>query len=444
MRDKAIDIRKVWRSGLMLLAVLMMGVTLAAPAAAKPGQPRTWVATWGVALAGPTGDSGERDPLPHGRARDQTIRMIVRPDIWSDTVRVRFSNAFGDKPLAIGAATIALQEDSGNLLRGTLVQLRFGGAKGTVIPPGGRITSDPVRIGFVNARSRPWLDGRALAVSFAVQGESGQLSVNGSQISAWLSPPGSGDRTADTEDTSFPHAMQMAVVVDMVDALAAPDAIVICALGESVTGGGGTTNSYDLWPNVLARRLRERLGRDRVSVVNMGIGGNTVAMRLPGHFDPVPDRLDRDVLAVTGLTHVVWMQGINDLVWGKASPDVLIAGYRGVIDRLHARGIKVMGGTITSNVWPYQRYQESPLGPDLAKSHGNPDVDARRRQVNAAMRAPGLFDAVADMAGAIEDPETGAMRRETQGGDYIHPNRAGHHAMAGAIDLDFFGKAKGR
>lgn len=53
-------------------------------------------------------------------------------------------------------------------------------------------------------------------------------------------------------------------------------------------------------------------------------------------------RLDCDVLAVPGATHLVVLEGINDI---SSSPtpttDALIAGYRQIIARAHARGLKV-------------------------------------------------------------------------------------------------------
>ena len=73
--------------------------------------------------------------------------------------------------------------------------------------------------------------------------------------------------------------------------------------------------------------------------------------------------LDRDVLGLSGLTHVIWLEGINDLGagYGQAAtaapvfenpvvhtPANIIAGYQNVVGRLHAKGVKVYGATIVS------------------------------------------------------------------------------------------------
>jgi hypothetical protein len=42
--------------------------------------------------------------------------MIVRPDLWGDTIRVRFSNVFGKEALHLGPASVGLQEYSANVI----------------------------------------------------------------------------------------------------------------------------------------------------------------------------------------------------------------------------------------------------------------------------------------------------------------------------------------
>ena len=53
------------------------------------------------------------------------------------------------------------------------------------------------------------------------------------------------------------------------------------------------------------------------------------------------------MLDLSGLTHVIWLEGINDL-GGLHSTDAIIDGYKDVVSRLHAAGVKVYGATITS------------------------------------------------------------------------------------------------
>ena len=108
-------------------------------------------------------------------------------------------------------------------------------------------------------------------------------------------------------------------------------------------------NDNDRWVNALSRRLHNAYG-NRVSIVNEAIGGNRVVNPTVANATSGPaamDRLDRDVLGLSGLTHVIWLEGINDL--GASHPtDAVIAGYKDVVARLHAKGIKVYAGTLTS------------------------------------------------------------------------------------------------
>ena len=78
-------------------------------------------------------------------------------------------------------------------------------------------------------------------------------------------------------------------------------------------------------------------------------------------------------------------------------PEELIAGYRQIIQRSHALGIKVMGATLT---------------PEEGVFGGGPEKDRIRDQVNAWIRTPGNFDAVVDFDAALRDPERPARLRK--------------------------------
>jgi hypothetical protein len=147
-----------------------------------------WVASWATAIQnafvapttpqGPVVPAYEPQPdlsfaLPNATTQgvsNQTLRMIIKPDLWGDTVRVRFSNVFGTTPVTFCAASVALQDYQANLLHGTSVELGFGGNRGVTIPPGQQVFSDPARLHFVTGESLTALFRRNLAVSFVVAG----------------------------------------------------------------------------------------------------------------------------------------------------------------------------------------------------------------------------------------------------------------------------------
>lgn len=84
-------------------------------------------------------------------AENQTFRMIVKPDLWGGTFRIRLSNAFGTQPVTFGAAAIGLQDYQANVVHGTSTRVTFGGGSPSVtVPAGDSIFSDAIDLAFVN------------------------------------------------------------------------------------------------------------------------------------------------------------------------------------------------------------------------------------------------------------------------------------------------------
>lgn len=447
---------------------IITGLVLAAlalPAAAADH----WVATWATAPATYFVYTPPRPPTPPGppatfapatiqpdqgfpfptanqnQATDQTIRSLVKPDLWGRQMRFRFSNLFGDKPLIIAAATVGLQDYSGNVLKGTMVRLRFAGQPSITIAPGEERWSDAADLAFVRGPDDPAVQGRNLAVSYAIQGQSGRMTYHAAaNQTSYITPPGSGDHTADMDVFPYEFTTTSWFFLDGVDVMAPDGTVVIAAFGDSITDGTHTTlNENDRWMNDLSRRLHNAYG-DRVSIVNEAIGGNRVvppAAATGTAGPPATERLDRDVLGLSGLTHVIWLEGINDL-GAQHTPEAIIAGYRDVVARLHAKGIKVYGATLTSALGMDNPEQGWFVGRVPTGDNG-PGPDAGRKVLNNFIRTAKLFDGVVDFDAATLDPATGNMKAEyvpnsqmTQlPWDYLHPNHAGYLAMAGAVDL---------
>jgi lysophospholipase L1-like esterase len=378
--------------------------------------------------------------LPNGTTDgvvDQTVRLIVKPDLWGRWARFRFSNFFGTQAVTFSKVTLGLQSYAANLVPGTGTDVSFSGQPSVTVQPGQRIYSDPVLLRFVSDADQDGndrtIDGRNLAISFAVTGKTGPITYHSQALStSYISPPGSGDHTSDASDASFPYSMSSWFFLDAVDVLAKSDTAVVCAFGDSITDGTfSTLNGNDRWSNRLSVRLHQVYG-NKVSIVNEGIGGNTVVNPAqPGGGPAAVDRLDRDVLELSGLTAVIWLEGINDFGAENNSPQAVIAGFREGVARMHAQGVKVVGATITAS-----------LGCMLLPNWGSSTTDAKRDQVNAFIRESGIYDSVADMDAATVDPSTGQLRPQfvpdsTKGGpgDLLHLNRAGYQAMANSIDL---------
>jgi lysophospholipase L1-like esterase len=435
-----------------ILVGLLLGVMLACGRlrAQAPANGEHWVVSWAASAHGPypSGNpSAQPDlsaafPVPADGGVDQTFRAIIRPDLWGSRMRFRFSNAFGTRPVTLDGVFAGLQQSAAAVVAGTNRPVLFGGQPHVTIPTGGFVMSDAVDLPFATDAALPLLEGRSLAVSFHAAGATGPMTWHAKALTtSYISGPRTGSHGADVADAAFPFSTTSWFFLDAVDVRAPAGTAAIVCLGDSITDGTNSTlNGHDRWPDVLSRRLHAAYGR-RVSVVNAGIGGNRIIG--PARYTPAEpfaggpsalDRLDRDVLALSGVSRVIWHEGINDISSG-ATAEAIIAGLEAGVRRLKAQGLRVIGTTIVSSVG--------------ATSQGaTPGGDARRRAVNAFVRSTSLFDGLADFDTATVDAATGALKPEfvpnsTVGGagDHLHPNRAGYQAMGAAIDLELLMRA---
>ena len=177
-------------------------------------------------------------------------------------------------------------------------------------------------------------------------------------------------------------------------------------------------------------------------MVNRGIGGNRL-LRDPGEQPlfgrAALARFDRDVLATAGVRHLIVLIGINDIghpgtgtipATEAVTAQDLIAGYRQLIARAHAKGIPVYGATLT------------PFEGTVFPGYYTPEKEAVRQAVNNWIRSSDEFDAVIDFDRAVRDPaHPTRMLPAYDSGDHLHPNDLGMQAMANAIPLELFRNA---
>ena len=428
-------------------AVIILAALSISAMAAEPAKKTNWVTSWAASVQGPypVGNPSAQPnlsrafPSAETGARDQSFRLIVKPEFWGKAARMRFSNALGTQPITFDGAFIGMQWSGSAVMPGTNRPITFGGKNSITVAPGESVWSDAVNLPFVSKGNE--LRGRKLAVSFHVAGTSGPMTWHAKALqSSYVTMPGAGSKGADESEAAFPFATASWYFLDALDMSAPNGMAAIVAFGDSITDGTASTmNGDDRWPDVLARRLNGRW-----SVVNAGIGGNqVVGPKEYGPQKPFPggpsalQRLERDVLTLSGVKAVIWLEGTNDFSKnGNAEADAVIAGMREGVARIRAAipGIKVIGATLTSA-----------LGSTSA-AHGFELQDEKRKKLNDFIRTGGLFDGVADFDQATTDPATGGMKAEfvpdnTVGGpgDKLHPNRLGYQAMGMAIDLGLFG-----
>ncbi len=390
-----------------------------------------WVATWAAAqqMVRPELLSPPGEPVPQPQpARfprivptldNQTVRMMVRSSVGGHGVRIELSNAFGGKPVEIGAASIALRTKDSGVVPASDRPLMFGRLRTVVIPPGAVVVSDALTEFDVP----PLTD---LAVSLYLPHDTGAPTQHMFGLhTAWVSD--AGDFTAAPEikggvtTTSY-------FWLSAVEVLAPARVGAIAAFGDSITDGDQSTpDTNSMWPAVLAARLIRNKATAHLALVNEGIAGNRV-LSDNGSIGGAAAvaRFDRDVLRLPGLLWVMVLEGINDI--GRPGPagrnptaEDLINGHRQLIAAAHMRGVRIAGCTLTPRHGSRPGYAE--------------DV---RQGLNAWIRTSGEYDAVIDFEAAVRDPQNPTDFREGLYADGVHPNDAGYRAMANSVDLTIF------
>ena len=393
-----------------LLTVVLSFLTISSASAKKH-----WVATW--ATAEQVVEPHNCPPAPG--LGNNSIRQIVQTSISGKEVRVKFSNEFSQGPVTINAAEIARAATAGSssdIIAGTEVSLTFGGKKSVTIEPGKLVTSDPVKF--------PMGTRENVAITMHL-GEASSTSVTGhpgSRTDSYL---------IEGQGSDFTNAVKTAhwYIINAIEIKAEKKARAIVVLGNSITDGrGSTTNEQNRWTDNLSRRLLANKKTKRVSVLNMGLGGNCI---LNGGLGPTgKSRYPRDLFQQEGVKYIILFEGVNDLGgFGDATAKAkqIIEVYKQIIEEAHQRGILVYGA-------PVMQFK--------GNNYYSENHEAGRQQLNQWIRNGGYFDGVIDFDAAMGNPDDPAQLNPKYlfENDYLHPNAEGYVQMGNCIDLKLFEK----
>jgi lysophospholipase L1-like esterase len=387
------------------LAVLLAAMTVSASAGSPPAAQPQWGGAWGYATSPAV--NAARDVLPAG-----TYRYRLRTSQSGDGLRFTFTNPDGAAPLDIGHVSVAKASSSEGfgLAPETRREMRFANGPAVRLAAGETVQT-------LSADLRVTA-GDDLIVTIGTQAPSTAVGGNAGFPVAFTEAPMADDGASLEPRRLRPFITQMAVRNPA-------EACTVVAMGDSITEGArGTRTGWRGWPGELARRLVEQKGA-QCGVVNMGISGNRLLRE--GRGTAAVERFDRDIAAVPNVTHLILLEGIND-IWRAGLPGEppvtasdLIAGYRRIIAAAHARGIRVIGGTMT---------------PGWGSKYLTGEMEQVRSDTNAWIRTGGGFDAVVDFEAALRTGGTPpTIKPPFDSGDHLHPGDQGYEAMGRAVQL---------
>ena len=421
----------------IVAVVVVLGAVLTSPMLASASSPARqssnagWFTSW----------AQSQQILAPTALDDQSIRMITHLSQGGDAVRIRVQNQFGTTALHADAAAVALTQGQGPAeVPGTSRAVTFNGGHAAVtVPTGGQVWSDPVKLA-----TRPQDD---VAVSLFVPDMEQPGQHNSALRNNYLTAPGAGNQVGDVSGAAFTQTVTSTYLVSAVDVHNPKLIGTIVAFGSSVVDGTGSTNcgpgctitgNNQRWADDLAGRIVTELpANEQLAVANEGIGGTTSAVGCPNEPGAVKGleagpRLARDVLALHGVTGVIFYYGTNDLQDNCTSAQIL-ASYAPVFQRLHAAGFKIYVVATT----PRPIYNDQ-------MNQFRWDVDNFTMNQNDCS---GTCDGVIDFSQVIEQPlNPNAINLAYDNGDGIHVNIAGQLAESNTINLNMLvsSTARGR
>ncbi|WP_254206232.1 GDSL-type esterase/lipase family protein [Nocardia alni] len=429
-RRRAVRRRSRCTGVVVAVGALIAGAVAASPPGmAESGSCGThFVASW---LASPTDAISPVDasggPIPL-TVDDQTFRMVISPHLGGSEVRIHLTNRFGLTPVTFGQVNVGVQTAAAAVRDPQPV--RFGGKTSITVPAGGDMISDPVALRF-NAFT-------PLAVSIYVPGSAGPPTKHwNANATSYYSPPRSGDLTGRTDGRGFGATTGSWLYLSGLDVAASGPQRAIVAFGDSITDGFVSSTPLSVpadravadtngrYPDRL-QHILDRAGIP-ISVVNAGIGSNRLlASGEPLMLGPSAlERFDHDALNQAGVAGVLLQEGINDLgLLPRPDADQMIAGYRQLIARAHARGIKIWLGTLL------------PASNAIVDGRAlAPNSEATRQRINSWIRTQHDADGVVDFDAALRDPADPAVLQAADSSvDHLHPGPHGYQAMADAVD----------
>lgn len=424
---------------MLLSAALLIGTVAAGVGALS--EKKHWVGSWSAGmtdisvtlLEGKENTDGIKiSPF----VKNMTARIRLTPTLGGNRVRFCLSNENGSSPLVIDEASIARAKgDSGSeIVEGSSLPVTFNGSRRVSIPAGGTVYCDPI-----DMEVRALED---LCVTYYAQdfGKVRTMALHGATTYLTF-----GNRTEDTKlkgiSLSLGTLVSVVPLLSSLDVYADAEAYAIVVIGDSTT-------SNDI-PKLLAKRIIEETGENKVGVLQRSIVGNCLLSDGVGptgsiYGKAMIDRFQKDALDQSGVKYTLVKIGLNDILHPRcysmmglvpeASVEELIAGYRKLIDMAHADGMKI----VFAEMSPWKGYTRDLLKTGQVDLEWTPETQALCDQLTQWIRTTEDSDGSInlDCLKAHDDPTKMPDDFTSDGAHLLAPAQ---EAFVAAIDLSLFG-----
>ncbi len=375
-----------------------------------------WVGTWS---ASPYVDTNSNNTPPISLS-NSVVRQVTHVSLGGSQIRVQFSNLFGNGPVTINSAHIALCKATpavdSTIDTATDKALAFSGTASVTIAQGKEVWSDPIDFTVPNQGN--------ITITTAFGSVPSTLTQHsGSRTTSYFQ---SGSTNVSAANMTSAQTKELWFFISGIDVMADASAKCAVAIGDSITDGRGTDNNKNnRWTDILAARLQANAATANVGMLNQGIG----ATNLVGTSGTAGQaRFARDVLGQSGVKYAIVYHGVNDIGSSGTSFAALKTAYDDLISRAHAKGLLIYGGTIL------------PFG---ANSYYSAAHESVRQQVNTYIKS-GAFDGYIDFDAALTDggnpPNLQTVYATWAQTDGLHPGPAGYQKMGETPALTLFTK----
>lgn len=432
---------KKCRKLLVLLLSIALLVGTAAVGAGALTNEKHWVGSWSAGMTDIPVSLLEGKKNTEGLSispfvKNMTARIRLTPTLGGNKVRFCLSNENGSSPLVIDQASIARAKgDSGaEIVSGSSIPVTFNGSRKVAIPAGGTIYCDPV-----DMEVRALED---LCVTYYAQdfGMVQTMALYGATTYLAF-----GNHTEDQKLTgiklSFGTLVSVVPLLSGLDVYADADAYSIVVIGDSTT-------SNDI-PKLLAKRIMDETGENKVGVLQKSIVGNCLLSDGVGptgsiYGKAMIDRFQKDALDQPGVKYTLVKIGLNDILHPRcysmiglvpeASVEELVAGYQQLIAMAHANGVKI----VFAEMSPWKGYTRDLLKTGQVDLEWTPEAQAMCDQLTQWVRTTDQADGAINLD-CLKDPSDPAKMPDDFTSDGAHLLAPAQEAFVASIDLSLFG-----